>query len=225
MSPATGALLVDRIRPIIQATVPHAVKQVGAEDVGELVQDTVVMAAQILDSCESRGKAIIPNSVAYYAIKLAQTGRRSYGATRTDALCPAAQLDGRSTVASMDEDIPDEQGDGLTFHDMLAAPVEDPAQQAGREVDWAGLMNGLSDHQLAIIRATVNGDQMDMLARQFGVSAPRVTQLKRALGQEIKERWGVTALEDATRSPMWIGTIQAGREQSLCQHERAKAWA
>ncbi len=222
MSPVVGALLVDSVVPIIAATVPHAVKTVGAEDVGELVQDTVVMAAQILDSCEARGKAIIPNSIAFYAISLAKTGRRSYGATRTDAMCPAAQLDGNATIASMDEEIPDEQGEGLTFHDMLAAPVEDPAQQAGRAVDWSALMDDLSDRDLAVLRATVNGDHLDRLAAQLGVSAPRVTQIKRAVGQQIRTRWGETALGDVTRSPLWAGTINAGRERAACR--LARAW-
>ncbi len=225
MSPVAGALLIDKIWPIIAATVPHAVKPVGAEDHGELIQDTVTMAAQILQSCESRSRPIIPKSVAFYAIQLAKTGRRSYGSTRTDALCPAAQIDGNSTVASLDEVVPDHGEDGDTLHDMLAGPAEDPAQAAGRKLDWAGLMAGMGKRDLAVLEATVNGNQMDRLAAQLGISAPRVTQIKREIGRRIKDRWGADALPNVTRMPLWAGTIKAGREQSLCQHERAKAWA
>ncbi len=225
MSPAAGLVLVDQIMPIITATVPHTVKPVGAEDHGEIIQDTLTMAAQMVESCEARGKAVIPNSVAYYAVQLAKTGRRSYGATRTDALCPAAQIDGNSTVASLDEAIPDQGEEGETLHDMLAGPVEDPAQAAGRKLDWNEIMADLSDRDMAILEATVNGDQLNRLAVRMGVSAPRLTQIKREIGRRIKGRWGDDALSDVTRMPLWACTINAGREQSLCQHLRAKAWA
>ena len=221
MSPAAGLMLVEKIVPIIEATVPHAVKTVGAEDFGELVQDTVTMAAQMVESCETRGHPIYPNSVAYYAIQHAKTGRRSYGATRTDALCPAAQLDGKSTVASMDEVVSDESEDGLTLHDLLAAPSEDPAQQAGRQIDWAELMVNFTDRELAILKATINGEQLDLLAQQFGVCAARVTLLKREIGRQIRLRWGDSALEDATRAPAWAGSITAVRERAACRHARA----
>ena len=221
MSPAAGLVLVDEIMPIIEATVPRAVKQVGAEDCEELVQDTVTMAAQFVESCEARGKPIYPSSVAYYAIQHAKSGRRSYGATRTDALCPAAQLDGRSTVTSMDEPIPCDDDDELSLHDLLAAPEEDPAQQAGREMDWAELMESLSDREVAILKTTISGDKLDALASRFGISPPRITQLKRELGRQIKLRWGDGALADAIRPPRWNWSIRAGQERSACRHERA----
>ena len=133
MSPAAGMLLVDQIVPIIEGTVPRSVMPVGSEDAGELVQDTVAMAAGLVESCENRGKPIYPSSVAYYAIQHAKHGRRSYGATRTDALCPAAQLDEHVSLSSLDEPIPVEDEHDLTLHDLLAGPAEDPAQKAARE--------------------------------------------------------------------------------------------
>ncbi len=225
MSPTAGTLLVDKIWPIIEATVPHTVKPVGAEDHGEIIQDTLTMAAQMLESCEVRARPVIPNSIAYYAISLAKTGRRSYGATRMDALCPAAQIDGNSTVASLDEAVPGQGEDGDTLHDMLAGPAEDPAQQAGRKLDWAGIMATMGDRDMAVLEATLNGDQLNRLAVRMGVSAPRVTQIKREIGQQIKSRWGDDALSDATRAPAWTWAITAGREHEACRHARAKGWA
>ena len=224
MSPAAGLLLVNEIMPIIQAAVWRSVRCVGAEDSAELVQDTVVTAAQMVESCETRGKPIYPGSVAYYAIQHAKSGRRSTGATRTDAMCPAAQLDDNVTLASMDEMIVGDEGDGeLSLHEMLAGPTEDPAQQAARELDWSELMDHMGKRDLALLRTTINGDRLDVLARQFGVSAPRITQMKREIGEQIRLRWGATVLEDVTRAPVWAGSIHASHERQACRNARARA--
>ena len=222
MSPAAGVLLVNQIMPIIQATVFRAVKPVGAEDAAELVQDTLAMAAQLVESCEARGKPIYPGSVAYYAIQHARHGRRSYGSTRTDAMCPAAQLDENVSMASMDECIQGgEGGDDLSLHDLLAGPYEDPAQKAAREIDWAELMEEFNERDLALLRTTINGDQLHALAQQFGVSAPRLTQLKREIGRQIRLRWGPGILEDVGRKPAWAGSVNASKERQACRHDRA----
>ena len=106
MSPATARMLIEQVLPRIKSAVPNSVKRVGCEDVDELIQDTAAQAAYALESCENRGVPIYPASVAYYAVQRAKSGRRSYGATRTEAMCPACQLDGNSTLASMDEHLP-----------------------------------------------------------------------------------------------------------------------
>ena len=223
MSPAAGLMLVNEIVPRIQAALPRSVMPVGADDIGELIQDTVCSAAQMLDAAEQSGQPLHPSGVAYYAIQRTKAGRRSYGATRTDALCPAAQLDKRVSLASMDEPVPDQPDDSLTLHDLLAGGSEDPAQRAAREIDWAELMEECDERDLAILRTILSGDRMDRLAKQFGVSAPRITQLKRELGEQILMRWGASALEDVVRAPSWVGSINATRERQACRHERVQA--
>ncbi len=52
MTAEAGMLLVDKIMPIIAATVPRVAKPVGAEDARELVQDTLASAAQMVESAE-----------------------------------------------------------------------------------------------------------------------------------------------------------------------------
>ena len=226
MSPAAGLLLVGQVMPIIQATVPRVVKPVGAEDAGELVQDTLTMAAQLVESLEARGKPIYPGSVAYYAIQHAKHGRRSYGAIRTDAMCPAAQLDENVRMAAMDEAITGEQGDEMTLHDLLPGRWEDPSQAAARELDWAELLEDCNERDVALLQTTINGESLSLLADQFGVSPARVTQLKRELGRQISLRWGPSALADVARSPAWVGSVNAARERQACRHERARgAWS
>lgn len=225
MSPATTQLLVDEVLPRIRSAVPNAVKRVGCEDVEELIQDTVAQAASALESCENRGVPIYPASVAYYAVQRAKSGRRSYGATRTDVLSPAAALDGKVACESMDEGIRDDDGDGglLSLHDLLASETEDPAQQAGRQLDWAEVLEDLDTRKLEILRTVAEGGALNKLARKFGISNPRVTQLKCELSRQIKQRLGTDILADATRRPRWAASVYAQQEADACRHARAKA--
>src|ERR1035437_596335 len=70
MSPYAGSLLL-QIMPLIKATVMRSIKPVGCEDHEEIVQDATAMAADMLDSCERKNKALIPKSVAFYAAQAA----------------------------------------------------------------------------------------------------------------------------------------------------------
>ena len=52
MSSSAGLLLVQEIVPRIEAVIPRSVKQVGSEDVQEVTQDAIAMAARMLHSAE-----------------------------------------------------------------------------------------------------------------------------------------------------------------------------
>lgn len=91
MSPYAGSLLL-QIMPLIKTTVMRTIKPVGCEDHEEIVQDATAMTADMLDSCERKGKALMPKSVAFYAVQAAKSGRRSTYGGRMDAFSAAAQI-------------------------------------------------------------------------------------------------------------------------------------
>ena len=224
MSPYAGEILVSQIMPIITVTVPQTVRLIGSETFEELVQDTIVSAAEMVESCEARGKQIIPNSIAYYAIQRSKHGRRSYSASRMDALCPSAQLDTGVGLEYLDDDsVQIDEHENVTLHDVLAAHDEDPSQIAAREIDWAEMLLNLDDRDIAVLQCTVNGDRLDALATKFGVSSARLCQIKREIGEQVKDCWGADALVNAMRVPAWNGNVNAAREKQACQHERALA--
>ena len=223
MSPEAGMLLLNEIVPIITATVPRVVRPVGAEDSRELVQDAVASAAQMVDAAERAGKPIRPSGIAYYAIQRAKSGRRAMSAGRTDAMCPGLQLDRAVTMDSLDAPVEDAVTgeEASTLHDLLAAQTEDPAQAAGREIDWAELLHRLSDREIQLLTLTAEGGRLNKLARKFGVSEPRVCQLRRELGQRVQEMWGAAALQNATSEPAWKERdIRAARGRTACRRER-----
>ena len=105
MSPSAGCLLVEQIAPRLRALVPKSVKPVGAEDAEELVQDAIVIAAQMLHRVELSGKKFTPGKIAYYAVLHMRSGRRSQGSSRIDTMAQGTQLDHKSTVLSFEEEV------------------------------------------------------------------------------------------------------------------------
>src|SRR5258707_8163930 len=84
MSPTTEELLIQEVAPRIRNSVANSVLQVGTDDIGELVQDGIAIAAALLSSADARGKQISAGNVSYFAVKLVRQGRRSTGQSRTD---------------------------------------------------------------------------------------------------------------------------------------------
>jgi DNA-binding NarL/FixJ family response regulator len=162
------------------------VQTTGAEDSDELVQDGMCMAAQAIDSLETQGKDLMPRSVAYYTIQRLKTGRRSQYAGRMDAMCPGTVLDKQVVLADMEEAAShDETGEELTFGEMLASDDENAATLAARDIDWSMVEPLLTDRELKVLQALVEGRGTSEIAFGCQVSAPAVTQAKRRIGQKI----------------------------------------
>lgn len=225
MSPKASKMLVETIMPILAATIPRTVKPVAPEDPEELVQDATVAAAQMLDAAERNNRPLIPQSIAFYVIQRTRSGRRSYSAGRTDALAVATQLDGLSSVESLDRPFAgsDQDDDGaLCLHDVLAGPGEDPSMEAGRRLDWERALKVCTPRQHAIIRAIAEGTEMVKVAARYRISAPRVTQERQQIGRRIREELGDDVLAVASADPAWQRDLRCIHERGLAHAERRK---
>ena len=227
MSPQAGQLLITQIVPRIQSAVGRGqVRRFGSEDAAELVQDGTCQAAQMLDAAEAAGKPLMPASVAYYALRALQSGRRSGigGASRTDAMAPGAALAGRVTLASMDApmDSADEEGD-YTLNDTLAAPGEDAGQEAGRRLDWDQVLPRLDARQQGILMATAEGRGPGEIAVQYSVTPPRICQVREELGPYIVAAWGGNGIQDSITAPVWHQGMRALSERRAGRQERRAA--
>src|SRR5450759_5115491 len=189
MSPYAGSLLL-QIMPLIKATVMRTIKPVGCEDHEEIVQDATAMAADMLDSSERNGKALIPKSVAYYAVQAAKSGRRSTYAGRSDAFSYAAHKDGRTVLVSMDEPLVIGDDEDITLGDMLADRHDDPATLGARNIDWNELMGKLDDRSVDIVAGMARGMMNQEVAKTLNISAPRVCQMKQKIAGQIRKAWG-----------------------------------
>ncbi len=222
MSPQAGWLLIHEIVPRLRTSIPGAVRCVGAEDQAELVQDGTAIAAKMLHSAEAAGKQVTAGNIAYYAVQNLKSGRRSTGFHKSDPLHPGAQLSGRSRVQSVDEVVSGEDSgdETLTLNDVLASRGDDPASEAGRRLDWEGLIANLDNVTTTILRALVDGQELTMLVPRLGLSRSSLQNHKKRLAVLIREFLGPDILILVQQRPGWVDGIYAAREKVSCRWER-----
>ncbi len=224
MSPQSGTMLLEEIAPRLRSVIPRCVKTVGAEDSEELVQDAIYSAARMLDSVERKGRTVTAGNIAYYAILHMKSGRRGNSCGRTDALAPTTQLDGASSVLSMEEEVgwDPEMDEPITLGELLASEHEDPAMTAARDIDW-DLFLATHDYRYGVIVAgLLEGRNFGETARGCGEGFGRVYQLKAQLAEDLLAFMGNQAIADATRIPAWRACIMADRERVACRHDRRR---
>jgi len=218
-----GELLLRQVRPIIRAVIGKGkVRAVGCEDAEELEADAMAQAAAIIESAERDGKEVFASSVAYYALRNLQKGRR-FGCGAGDVMSPVSRISGKvRAVESLDAPVcagdDDGHDDGFTLMDSLAATGEDPASQGARELDWDEAAGTLDDRERKILGATASGFQGRELAAECRVSAPRITQLKREIGEKLRYAFGCDALAACVCEPVWQAGLRAGRERRACRY-------
>jgi len=222
MTPHAGFLLMEEIAPRIKAASIYLPK-VGADDAEELYQDGLAIAAKMLDAAERQGKEVAPSSVAYYTTRQLLTGRRSTYAGRADVLSPAAQLDGRSRLTSVEEEMNDpETGESISIGEALACNDEDPSLAAARNLDWEAFLLAGDDMTGLMIGAFARGDTMRDLKGVTGLSDSGISARKRQMAARLLEHFGADSLDaclaDAGRDPVWMADLIAEREAEACQH-------
>ena len=133
-----------------------------------------------------------------------KAGRRT-GFSQGDVLRSYARKNERSFVQSMDEVLTPDSDDesGLTFHDILAHRRDDPATEAGRNIDWDDLSECFDQRERYIVHATGEGRQLKEIAEKFSISSPRAVQIKQRIANIIRNNWGNDILRDVGTDPMW----------------------
>ena len=195
-------MLINDIYPIVRAVIPKSAKPIGAEDYQELVQDTMASAAKMIESVERRGKKLMPNSIAYYAIQQTKSGRRSYSATVTDVMAPGFLISHPDALCSM-ENLVDSEGELQTVGEMLAARHGDPSTNAVRRIDWEAFLEQQDRRVINIVRDLLAGYCTSELALKYGVTPPRIVQIKREIAEAVSAYMGSDILAVAGEEPTW----------------------
>jgi hypothetical protein len=156
--------------PRLRGAVPKTVQAFGGEDPEELVQDAIVIAAQMLHSVEAAGRSVTPSNIAYYAVLHLKAGRRSQSGSRADVMAPATQLDRRSSLSSMQEEIAydPELDESVSLENMLCSKGEDPATMGGRNLDWDGFIRGHDYRYGLLLRGMAEGRTLRDSAERCG---------------------------------------------------------
>lgn len=220
MTVQAGKMLVEEIVPRLKMSIPRNVPQIGHEDVEELIQDAIVIAAQMLSRVETQGKQFTAGNIAYFATLHIKSGRRSTGSSKLDVMAPQAQLCGNTAVHSLDEEfgVQHEDFDGpITLGEMLAGQYEDPAQTAARNLDWAEFLGELDERQLIMLGDVAIGEPMGRSLRKKKVTYDSIRHVRRSMADEVKECFGEDVLADVAKKPHWWGDLHAERERAACK--------
>ncbi len=222
MTPHAGFMLMEEIAPRLKAASIY-LPRVGADDPEELYQDGLAIAAKMLDSAERQGKEVAPSSVAFYTLCQLRTGRRSTYGGRADVFSPAAQLDGRSHLNSVEAEMNDpETGENISLGEALACNDEDPSLAAARNLDWADFLLAEDSMTDLMIGAFARGDTMRDLKGLTGLSDSGISARKRQMAARLLEHFGADSLDaclaDAGRDPVWMADLIAEREAEACQY-------
>ena len=221
MSPQAGWILQEEVVPRLRASIPRNVNQIGAEDAEELIQDATVMAAKLMHNVEQQGKSVTPGNIAYYTILHMKSGRRSYGTSTSDALGIGTQLNGRSSVNSLDEPVDEgELGEVFTVNDVFSQDAEDPGQIAARNLDWQAMVTLLTKREKAIVFCLIEGRTVSDLAVALQVDRSTLQLCKNRLAALILEYMGMDILVEVRRLPGWQNDLNTTREKLACRHER-----
>lgn len=214
--------LLHEVAPRLRAGIGSSIPRASGEDDSELLQDGMVIALGLLRSAQVKSKQVTAGNVAYYTIKNLRAGRRSTGFRKNDPLHPAAQLNG-CRVYSLDEPVPTENGEDLTLSEVLDSRAEDPSVEAGRRLDWQGLLHKLDDVAKAILRALADGSELTRLVSPLKLSRSSLQTRKEKLATLIREYLGEDILAQVQEGPSWRNGLEATREKLASRWARQAA--
>ena len=224
MSPRAGFVLLDQIEPRLRATMPY-IRGVGSEDTEELLQDALAVAAKMLHDLEERGKEVTPGNVAYYTILHMKSGRRSHSAGRTDVMHAGTQLDGLSSMSSIEDPaaFDPETGEEIPLGDMLVGNADDPSMAASRAVDWEDFLSTHNPRYEVLVSDFAQGKRVKDTAARFGFSCRWGYDLRDKMAADLQEYFGGDVIADSLQVPSWRGNIMVDHEKAACRADRRRS--
>ena len=184
-----------KMLPAIRRRAKYAFRRLPSELKAELIQAVVASAYMAFLRLVERGKAnaAFATPLASYAIRQVRAGRQPGSRLSTvDVLSRSARFGsgnvGAENVVESLDTFDDTQGD------WRAALVEDrragPAEIAAARIDLAAWLCSLSRRNRRIAKSLATGESTSDVARQFQVSAARVSQLRRELEASWRDYQG-----------------------------------
>ena len=222
MSPMMEEMLVHEVVPRLRHAAA-SIPKIGHEDDEEILQDTTLMAARMMDSAERAGKTFTAGNIAYFATRAARSGRRSYYSGRSDVMSPGCQIDGKARHESLDAEIEFDGGESGALHDVIApygytGQEPDPAAEAARNLDWQMFLASHPPRHRTAILVLVEGGTMREAGKRCGLKDSAALNLKRKIAADLVEFFGedmIRRLIDGIR-PGWESDLRISRERHLC---------
>jgi hypothetical protein len=223
MSPENECLLLHHVVPRLRSAIRIAVAHVGSEDDAELLQDGTVMATKILTNATRKGKRVTAGNVAYYTLQHMKSGRRTVGYSGVDVLASGTQLNGRSTVSSIHEQVPmsSETDETIAVSELMSRDEEDPSTKATRKLDWQQFYRTQDRSGRQLLTCIAEGHSTSEIAGQLKLTQPAVRQRTSQLRTALKSFFGPGVIAEVCKAPHWFNDLRAVREHLACCGERS----
>lgn len=179
--------------PVILRYVAPAFRQLGPEAKAEAIQEAVANCCVAYSRLVERGKESLAFAtvLARYAVAQVQTGRRVGGQLNVkDVTSNYAQFRKQFSVSRLDRYDTVEGCWREAVVEDYRTPVAD---QASFRVDFPAWLQTLPPRDRKIARALAAGERTTDVARRFGLTLARVSQLRR----EFEKSWLAFHGEDA----------------------------
>ncbi|MGD0539244.1 MAG: hypothetical protein ABSC03_16555 [Verrucomicrobiota bacterium] len=222
MSPENENLLLHDVVPRLRSAIRIAVAHVGSEDDAELLQDGTVMAAKILSNATRKGKRVTAGNVSFYTLQHLKSGRRTVGYSGVDVLASGTQLNGRSTVSSIHEEVPmsSETDETVPVSELMSRDEEDPCTKATRKLDWQQFYRTQDRSGRQLLNCMAEGQSPREIAGQLKLTQPAVRQRTDQLRTAVKSFFGEAVIAEVCRAPQWFNDLRAVKEHLACRGER-----
>ena len=213
MSPQAGHMLVNEIAPRLRTLIPQSVTPLGCEDAEELIQDSIALAAKMIHNVEAQGKMVTAGNIAYYAVLHMRSGRRSTGRSCADVMAPGTQLDQKSSLSSIEDEVAydPEIDEPITLGDLLASDQEDPATAGARNVDWDSFIAS-HDYRFGVfLKGLAEGRSFKEAGRDCGMGRWSGYYLQKQVAKALVEYLGPDAIADSVHPPQWKANLECHR--------------
>jgi hypothetical protein len=168
--------------PAIREQARLAFRAYSPEAKEELIAEVVANAFCAYERLVARGKQDVahPTPLAWYAIKQVRSGRRVGGRlSGRDIMSPANH---RVTVEQLDQF---DQQDGEWREALVEDKHAGPADTAAARIDVAAWLRSLGRKNGRIAKLLASGEGTGAVARKFGLSPGRISQLR----TELQQSW------------------------------------
>ncbi len=177
--------------PEIQSRASLTFRHLDPDAKEEAVAETLALSWKNHLQCSLRGKAVGASSLAHYAMLGVKSGRSLNGQNSTDVLAPRTQILGRVAVESLDA-VPDHhtREDGWWDRsDILEdrRTIEQPFERVRIKHDYGAFLSEpcVTEQEQRVFELLAEGWRTGEMAHELDVSAPRVCQIKDAIGRKL----------------------------------------
>ena len=132
-----------------------------------------------------------------------KSGRRSVGGSRADVMATGTQLDHRSSVLSMEEEVgyDHEADEPVCLGELLACRGDDPSTAAARNLDWHWFLEENDERYGSIVQGMARGQKASETAKAVKLTPAQLHWVTINLAADVLERMGDQVLEEAVKVP------------------------